>query len=87
MQTVSSPVPSQKRKEHIQNAQKITVMYAVRFPWIILRTTDPNMSFPCEWSVLRYPPPQTVRKPTIFWPFWAQKMPGFSDIICPFIVT
>lgn len=31
--------------------------------------------------------PQAVRKPTIFWPFWAQKKPGFSDIICPFIVT
>jgi len=36
-----------KRKEHIQNSQNLTVIYAVRFPWIILRTTNPNMTFPC----------------------------------------
>ena len=32
-------------------------------------------------------PPPGCPKTHNFWPFWAQKMPGFSDIICPFIVT
>ena len=47
---------SQSKKGHIRNARKITVIYAVRSPWIILRMTNLNITFPCGWSVLRYPP-------------------------------
>lgn len=45
---------SKKKRAHPQLAENYR-HYAVQFPWIILRTTDPNITFPCGWFVLRYP--------------------------------